>query len=279
MDDFYTFLETKTERLVTALYMITNFFPEREPMKWRLRDEGLRLLSRTASLKDIKLSKRAEAMNGALSNISETISLLDIARLADFISEMNYSMLKREYESLRDMVAMRAEVGESENNFALPDDFFKTGLPAPIERRGMHGGISEGRMSKRSATAPSETHYEKRVERVGFHPVSTHTHATQTPAQSAITAPTTQQNIDQKDAVRSTTQYSPVSKTEIKKDKRRTQILGALRDKSDLTIKDIAHSVEGCSEKTIQRELVDLVNEGVVKRKGERRWSRYTLVA
>ena len=42
-------------------------------------------------------------------------------------------------------------------------------------------------------------------------------------------------------------------------------------------IKDIVMSITGCSEKTIQRELSALVAQGVLKKIGEKRWSRYEL--
>ena len=36
-DEYMVFLYKKTERLTTALYMITNLFTESEPLKWTLR--------------------------------------------------------------------------------------------------------------------------------------------------------------------------------------------------------------------------------------------------
>jgi len=42
-----------------------------------------------------------------------------------------------------------------------------------------------------------------------------------------------------------------------------------------VSIKDIAQVVQGCSEKTIQRELAVLIQQGVIKKVGERRWSLY----
>lgn len=44
-----------------------------------------------------------------------------------------------------------------------------------------------------------------------------------------------------------------------------------------LSIKDISAHIRGVGEKTIQRELGGLVARGVLKREGERRWSRYSL--
>lgn len=59
---------------------------------------------------------------------------------------------------------------------------------------------------------------------------------------------------------------------------RRDRILNVLKDKVAATIKDISESVTDCSEKTIQRELIDLIKDGVIVREGERRWSKYKLV-
>ena len=44
------------------------------------------------------------------------------------------------------------------------------------------------------------------------------------------------------------------------------------------TIKDISEKMQNCSGKTVQRELIAMVNEGLVLKSGVRRWSRYSLV-
>lgn len=54
-------------------------------------------------------------------------------------------------------------------------------------------------------------------------------------------------------------------------------VIEALQKKGDASIKDIARLVRGCSEKTIQRELNVLIDDGRVLKEGERRWSRYSL--
>ncbi len=58
---------------------------------------------------------------------------------------------------------------------------------------------------------------------------------------------------------------------------RQDLIMGAIKGQGWLAIKDIAQSVPGFSVKTVQRELTELVEKGVVKKMGDRRWSRYSL--
>jgi DeoR/GlpR family transcriptional regulator of sugar metabolism len=62
-----------------------------------------------------------------------------------------------------------------------------------------------------------------------------------------------------------------------KKSIRQEQITNILKGQSNLTIKDFSKVIKDCSEKTIQRELIELVDKGVIKKAGERRWSRYSL--
>ncbi len=60
-----------------------------------------------------------------------------------------------------------------------------------------------------------------------------------------------------------------------RKDLRRDLVLEFVRTHKDVSIKDITPNIKGCSEKTIQRELLELVKAGQIKKTGQRRWSRY----
>ena len=62
-----------------------------------------------------------------------------------------------------------------------------------------------------------------------------------------------------------------------KKNKRQEDIISLLKERSDLSVKDFTQIIKDCSEKTVQRELLELVEKGIVKKQGERRWSRYSL--
>jgi len=62
-----------------------------------------------------------------------------------------------------------------------------------------------------------------------------------------------------------------------RKDSRKSIIIELLKKADNLTIKDFTRVIVNCSEKTIQRELLSLVSEGVLKKRGERRWSTYSL--
>ncbi len=56
---------------------------------------------------------------------------------------------------------------------------------------------------------------------------------------------------------------------------RTSEILAFIRKQKQVSIKDIAKVIRGVSEKTIQRELQELIRDGLVRKEGERRWSQY----
>ena len=63
----------------------------------------------------------------------------------------------------------------------------------------------------------------------------------------------------------------------VKKNSRQSIIISLLRRKKEIMIKDVSPLIHGCSEKTIQRELLSMVDKGILKKIGEKRWSRYSL--
>lgn len=67
--------------------------------------------------------------------------------------------------------------------------------------------------------------------------------------------------------------------SEVKQSNSRTEeILKIIKDNQKVTIKDITTRISGCSEKTIQRELLRMVSLKMIKKEGERRWSTYSII-
>jgi len=250
--DFYNFFENKTEKLVTAIYMITNFLSDKEPMKWKFRETGLLLLNHSLTLNEKSEQNYLDSVIRILSFINEILSILEIAYLSGFISEMNYSILKREYLFVKKHIQSKTENPTTNNSFTFPENFFsvsKNNISSRSDNnKNIHHNIlkknSENNVSNSLKIKPTESYYVKNT--IG-------------------------QN-NQKDI------HNTKRQTDFVKDKRKQLILQLLRDNKELTIKDISLQVSGCSEKTIQRDLVSMLQNKVLKKTGERRWSRYSLL-
>ena len=70
---------------------------------------------------------------------------------------------------------------------------------------------------------------------------------------------------------------------EILKQKRRETIIKVIKNKPEgVSIKDIVLAVrslgEETGEKTLQRELISMIKDNVLKKTGEKRWSQYSLI-
>ncbi len=81
-----------------------------------------------------------------------------------------------------------------------------------------------------------------------------------------------------KERTRTAPQQTPAANTGVSTaSDRRERIKTILEAKGEATIKDISEIITDCSEKTIQRELNAMIDENLVKRQGERRWSKYSV--
>src|SRR3989344_7243431 len=77
---------TKTNKLVTALYMVTDILDKDEPLRNKLRTLGTGIISDVHS-----------TPAHAVGKISEIMSFLDVAFAMNIISEMNVTILRKEF--------------------------------------------------------------------------------------------------------------------------------------------------------------------------------------
>ncbi len=247
------FIHKKTEKLVTAIYMLSNFFPHQEPLRWEVRTFCLNLLGNVSFVFYGKNSETEHILKESINAIDEIISRFEIAHISGLVSAMNFSVLKNELVSLKDNIESIRKSGGGQNILITGDFFIHDKL------------LEEGDKKPQQITD-------------NIQPITTtinHQPSKQGPivSRSDIKIPqrltiTTQSNVHkgQNDSIASK-----------RKGDRSETILKILKKKDNLTVKDIAQVISDCSEKTIQRELLALVDKNVLKKVGERRWSRYSL--
>jgi predicted transcriptional regulator len=110
------YIYKKTEKLVSAIYLLSNFISDKEPLKWQMRESGIELLSQSLTVTD---------RTGFLSKAIKNLSFFEIAFLGGIISEMNYKILKFEFESLIQTVES-AERTVGSKNLLFSEHFFDT---------------------------------------------------------------------------------------------------------------------------------------------------------
>lgn len=261
------FAHKKTEKLTTAVYMLSNFFGKDEPLRAMVRERSLGILSNISAVFYNRCSDVEYALSESVAMIDEMISYFEIANVSGLISRMNFNVLKDEFVSLKDTINSMKKHGNP-HAVLLTADFFTDG-------KLLGGGIS---MADKIVTANDIKDIiapEKNVEKKIADPEVA-------PPQVLIKKPVetmpalfykkdtpTPQRQNQKEHNGSIASKRKIDRSET--------ILKILKKKDNLTVKDIAEVISDCSEKTIQRELLALVDKNVLKKVGERRWSRYLL--
>lgn len=171
----------------------------------------------------------------------ETESHLDFARGTRVLSEMNAEIVQNEIRKLLTEIKESSQTGFYGGELNYP--FFDIPKPAPILPEHIFGDSLKDKADQHKSHKGHSVLYDfyKPLQKRGF-------------------------------SVKDSTTSAPQSKGE-----RRGEILKVIRIKGEVTIKDITDKVKDCSEKTVQRELTAMVLQGVIKKTGERRWSRYSV--
>lgn len=236
---------TKTNKLITALYMVTDIVETSEPLRNKLRTSGTDIIS------DIR-----SAPFGAINKISDIVSFLDIASAMNIISEMNANILKKEFTELKNSIAELYSKNGPKNQPINLSDFFKT-------------EVSSSDLPAISSSLISNGH--PRSNSIGIQKGST-----------LLSALNGVRMSDRK------VNRGHVDDFELLKKERRQDIINLIKNMGgNATIKDIKDKAKTspdkseflayCSEKTLQRELVSMLKDNVLKKTGEKRWSRYFL--
>jgi len=286
--DYGTLVAKKSERLVTALYLVTDLMGDSEPIKHGLRKNAVALLSSMNALSQLDVKDRVTELKVSLKSVTEIISLLHVAVTTGTVSQMNGELLLDGFRALqlvlekkqpiltREMLTIDDEASlqaESQFSSAITSTSYDVLTPLSLARlhgegddlRRTHDTLKsssllsrlEGRDNKgRSIDAGVSLKNEDKTTAIQKDTQSVH-------------------HVLMKHAVATPSQLS--SSFQMRKQSRRDQILALFVKGVDVSIKDIAARIKGCSEKTIQRELNALLYDNVIERIGEKRWSRYIL--
>lgn len=222
-DSLHDFLCQRIQKLTTAIYLVTGLLSSDDPLRQSIRKASVGILSFINSpTYAVSLKDSAEKIVRQCKKIT---SLLEVAFFSGYVSEMNYSVLKSEFDAFTQEVKDYHDLALgitslSQTNFQVSQiEAKKEDLPL------IHKG--------HSSSVKDKTFSSQMISQQG-------------------------RNVD------------------VKRSSRRESILSIIRKKGKVTVKDISQVVIGCSEKTIQRELLSLVEKGVLKKEGERRWSSYS---
>ncbi len=296
--DYGVLIAKKSEKLVTALYLVTDLMIDNEPIKHGLRKNAVALLSSMNSLSQLDVKDRVIELKMSLKAVTEITSMLHVAITTGIVSKMNGELLMDGFRSLQLVLEKKQPIFSKEMlHVENEEDLdYEVGFPnavnstsydalTPLSIARLHDSKEDLRRTQESLRQSqllsrfanlsnkgqskidpikdkNSEHYSQQLGRK------------ETINEIPMKAPSTH-DVLMEHATRPVNTLA--SSFQMKKMSRRDQILALFVRGVDVSIKDIAARIKGCSEKTIQRELNALLYDNIIERIGEKRWSRYVL--
>lgn len=238
-NSFVSFSYKRAEQVGLAIYMVTDCFDEKEPLRESMRDLTLDIIAEIHVLHGLPPFEAFMHFEVLSSRLNELSMLVRIASGSGMLTSNNSEILLKEIS------------------------FFDSVLNYVREKRGSgHKGL-DGRVS---LSIPMQSIFEDEETD------SKNPNVLDTKNETKKDIPSFLQNTKKTEHV-----AKDNTKDSTQKLSRRNSIIKVIHEKKSVTIKDIMSVISDCSEKTIQRELVSLMKEGILKREGEKRWAKYSI--
>jgi hypothetical protein len=255
----------KINKLITALYMVTDVMDTEEPIRNKLRSLGVEVLS-DISLLQKNYGGYVKAVD-VCNKITEILSFLDVTSAMNFISEMNFNILKKEFISLKSSV---------EESVSTQPAWLAEFSSSPSVETNSHSASSSFTTGKKLSKGHEEL-YNGQITRtrIGVQKGGT--------LMKALLDVNLLQSIKNSDGMSNKINTTFTRNNfDILRKERREQIVDLIKKMGgSATITDIKNEAQGslasCGEKTLQRELLSMTKDGVLDKTGEKRWSRYLL--
>lgn len=236
----------RIQKLTEALYRVTELFTDKEPLKWQLRINAVELF-------DFLITKEKEELFDARQafELTERISrLLKLAYEASFfVSNINFEILRREYISLSDSLKLQIEdkkiifsLNPASNGQSTIDNDFHNG----------QFNNHNGHKGQKDAQTETEIKMEKELTSI-------------------------QEKQEIKSPVENMTSMVSNNKQAIVLKERKRKILSLLGENVWVSISEICGSLPEIGAKSVQRDLLEMVQAGILKKEGDKRWRKYSL--
>ena len=241
-NSFAPFSYKRAEQIGLAIYMVSECFDSKEPMRETMRDLVLDIIAEIHVLHGLPPFEAFMHFEVLLSRLSELLMVVRLSSETGMLSDKNSEILIKEITLFFDVLSY---VREKRGSGYRTEDG-RVSLSIPLQNIFNEDSSIQTQMDKTDVKS-EKFKQENRKDKIDQKGHSF--------------------NKNQKDV-----KHDKTLKLE-----RRNSILKVIEEKKSVTVKDVMSVIKDCSEKTIQRELVSLMKEGVLKRQGEKRWAKYSL--
>jgi len=295
-DPYFNFVYKKSERLCMAIYLITDFFPSEDSIKDNMRKAGAELLKVSLSLINASSPLRRNILNDISRLCLEVTSLSKIASNLGMTSGPNHNVLENEIMNFISVIETRERPNTTGQGFVLneellggKDDDSSKQFNKSFYHVDEKSGVSTNSSTSDHSTQNMETNEDEEKSSSFVSKTEILVSHVKSEKKEILNNNTEVNNTDVLNHSVESLNINSISpaninsigpapvKSVMQKNERQQIILGIIKEIGESSIKDISDNIRDCSEKTIQRELNTLIYDGVLKKIGERRWSKYIL--
>jgi hypothetical protein len=235
----------RVQKITEALYRVTEFFPDKEPLKWQLRCDAIEIFDFLMSSEDKKEIFRINNILFLIRKIERILQLT--SSFGGYIPSINFEVLRREYLSLADSLQIQSRDQEKE----LYSSAIENILPAssPVSESNGHLPVVENNSNGHSLVDNGHNGQEGKYE----------------------------ENKESNNKVEENENENRNGQPILLKERKR-KILNLVKENEWISIREILVSLPEFGPKSIQRDLLEMVEAGILKKTGDKRWRKYSLV-
>lgn len=242
VQDMQDLLQTRMQKITTALYLVSDLLSDNEPLKVHIRNLSVDTLASIGTLSLSSPSQGKRVVTEIQNLVDQLVDTLSVCVAVGFISDMNFKLLTSSLSHLRDDLNKKFAVLNGTD--AHKASFLNRGV-------------------------------EEFVLPQGLLDLDTSTHK-QSDKQNKKTASTNLSNTTPGAPKQSSVKPAQTKTVSPSNTEREQVVLQFIKQKQDeVSVSEVAELFPETSEKTIQRLLVKMVEEGRLTKTGEKRWSRY----
>ena len=238
----------KIDKIVAALYLVTDVMNPEVPLTHTIRTQSLDLLTAAAALVGGMQPLSRDRVARLSVQVDHVASLVRIGSIAHHISPMNADIIEAELGKVIGVLSDAAQ------QFAATESSF---IASPVKVA--QPVVSSDLLKEKSFDETLQRLVSKRH-------------------QNDIKTTLIGQNDTIKDSTQIKTTFQNDIQIKPKKIDRKQEILQAIKGSQPSTLNDLRRLIKDCSEKTLQRELAALIAMGLVRKEGNKRWTTYKVV-
>lgn len=250
--DMQDALQTRMQKITTALYLVSDLISDKEPLKARLRNLSVQTLAKLGQLALVSPSQGKRLVTEIQNLLDQAGDTLSVCVAVGFVSDMNFKLLSSAVTHLRD---------DLNQKFALLNS--SDAHKASFLNRAVEEFVLPADLLEQDTSTDKTILKDKQKNNFkGQTKMSSYTEGSSAPQKNSPKQPADKKASPSSDNVKSL--------------ERERAVLDFIQSRQEeVSVGQVASLFPETSEKTIQRLLVKMVEDGALTKTGEKRWSRY----